>query len=207
MGQKGPNKALAWPLALLGLLGATFVAQPGGPPAAQLARRRAAAASLASLFPLPARGAEGVHVVRPEDGDPQYSFDIPNKLGLKERNRLAYARDPGLKGLAAEFVSEQGVKVVSGEAPAEDFIKRKRNTVPRSRQKVLKYSVGDDEDLMEAVVKETQEDESEVLKHCWWRVLKAGSKTVIMQIDMPEEVAAAMGPPMEAVLQSFRLGG
>lgn len=170
---------------------------------------------LASLSPQRGRAGEAPapapspsRVVRPETGLPLYAYDLPDKIGLEERNRAAYARDPGLLGLAAEFGSQQGVKVASGEAP-EGFVKRRRNTVPRSRQKVLKYTLGEEEDFMEALVKETQDDESEILKHCWWRVLKGkpGEKSAIMQITMPEELFGDLRQPMEELLQSFRLGG
>ncbi|CAE7038746.1 unnamed protein product [Symbiodinium natans] len=182
-------KALS--LVMLGLLGRSegFVSLP----------RRTVAVLAASMVPLPAAGDEPLRVTRPETGLALYSYDLP-ALGFEERNRAANARDPGLLGLAAEFASKQGVRITSGEAP-QDFVKRRRLTVPRSRQKVLKYSLGEEEDLMEALVKETQEDDSEVLKHCWWRVLRksSGGKSVIMQITMPEELTADLRQPMEVI--------
>lgn len=207
-----PLKAKAF-LGGLVLLG--FLSQSRGFLSAPRPRRSWIAVQplLASLFPQPGRAGEALapspsRVVRPETGLPLYAYDLPDKIGLEERNRAAYARDPGLLGLAAEFASQQGVKVASGEAP-EGFVKRRRNTVPRSRQKVLKYSLGEEEDFMEALVKETQDDESEILKHCWWRVLKGkvGEKSAIMQITMPEELIGELRQPMEDLLQSFRLGG
>eukprot|EP00439_Symbiodinium_sp_Y106_P009971 s3799_g1.t1 len=134
-------------------------------------------------------------------GLPLYAYDLPDKIGLEERNRAAYARDPGLLGLAAEFGSHQGVKVASGEAP-EGFVKRRRNTVPRSRQKVLKYTLGEEED-----VKETQAGTWRAML-CWWRVLKGkpGEKSAIMQITMPEELFGDLRQPMEAPCDLGRSG-
>lgn len=155
----------------------------------------------------PAFGEDLFRVVRPQNasaGEAFYSFDLPEKF--KAVNRAKYQRDRRLLGKTAEFVSASGARVFTGESPTEDFVKRRRITVPRSQQKVLKYELGETEDLLEAVVKEPQEDGSEVLKHRWWRVLKEpGGRNAIMDLELKEELLKDLGLEMEAILQSFRL--
>ncbi|CAE7928513.1 unnamed protein product, partial [Symbiodinium necroappetens] len=114
---------------------------------------------------------------------------------------------------------QTGVKVASGEAPEAKIrtgrgafvflVSRQRLEERVNLGKVLKYSLGEEEDFMEALPLPLQDDESEILKHCWWRVLKGkvGEKSAIMQITMPEELIGELRQPMEDLLQSFRLGG
>eukprot|EP00434_Breviolum_minutum_P020556 symbB.v1.2.018125.t1/scaffold1433.1/size119041/5 len=148
-----------------------------------------------------------LHVVRPQnasEGAVFYSFDVPSSF--KAVNRAKYQRDRRLLGKTAEFVSDaSSARVFTGESPTEDFVKRRRVTVPRSQQKVLKYELGETEDLLECLVKEPQEDGSEIFKHRWWRVLKEpGGTNAIMDLELKEEQLKEFGPEMEAILQSFR---
>ncbi|CAK9094664.1 unnamed protein product [Durusdinium trenchii] len=176
-----------------------------GPTCPKFSRR-----AIGIIIPLtilgPTESGADVHVVRPQnvtDGA-FYSFDVPDSF--KAVNRAKYQRDRQLLGKTAEYVSDSGARVFTGESPSEDFVKRRRLTVPRSQQKVLKYVLGEKEDLLECIVKEPQEDGGEMLKHRWWRVLKDGGTSAIMDLDLKEDQLKEFGPEMEAILQSFRLG-
>ncbi|CAJ1343702.1 unnamed protein product [Effrenium voratum] len=156
-------------------------------------------ALLLPLLPVLPAFAE-VHVVRPEEATDSaafYTFDIPDSF--EAVNRARYKRDRQLLGKTAEY-AQQGARVLAGEAPEADFVKRRRMTVPRSQQKVLKYELGDNEDLLECVVKEPQEDGSLMLKHRWWRVLKEPEgRKAIMDMELNEDLVKDMGPQMEVI--------
>ncbi|CAK9053838.1 Hypothetical protein SCF082_LOCUS29300 [Durusdinium trenchii] len=169
-----------------------------GPTCPKFSRR-----AIGIIIPLtilgPTESGADVHVVRPQnvtDGA-FYSFDVPDSF--KAVNRAKYQRDRQLLGKTAEYVSDSGARVFTGESPSEDFVKRRRLTVPRSQQKVLKYVLGEKEDLLECIVKEPQEDGGEMLKHRWWRVLKDGGTSAIMDLDLKEDQLKEFGPEMEVI--------
>merc|ERR1740121_1478445 len=160
--------------------------------------------------PLAARAEESrERVVRPIEGSPVYSFDLPPGRGL---TMARFDDEVGQPGLVAKYTSPKGAIVLVGQSPVKDQIERIRRGAPPMRRKVLKYKLGDLYDDLEIKDKIFEEDGSVTILHRWYRFLHPSAankdgEDMLMLCEVPEDLSREWAPTMEGVLNSFRLGG
>lgn len=159
------------------------------------------------LPPAAARGeAAKTRVALPQEGAPLYSFEIPAGRFVSETVDQADDGPPKI----AKYSDVNGATILSGPLPEQDFIKKQREGSIGGRRKVLKYTLGEQEDYYECLVKLIQENGSIIINHRWFRVLRDPSgemsKSALLILESPEDKISEEGPIMEAILKSFKLG-
>lgn len=140
---------------------------------------------------------------RPPQGAAAYSFELPPGLGF-QRALVEFSYEQ--QGLIAKYTSAGGAVITAAPA-SPDFVKQKREGVLPSRQKVLKYQLGEVQDDLECMNKVQDERGLPSVMHRWFRVLRsAGGPAYVLSVELPQDNFDRDGPLLEPVLRSFRLG-
>jgi len=157
-----------------------------------------------------ARAEEQQRVVKPKDGAPLFSFELPAGLGFE-----AGKVDTDDAEQVAVFSRSDGFMISAGPLPSPDYVKELANGIGRGSATLInKYKLGEEQDDLEITeLAEAPAMTSNLIggrrsagAHQWFRTLKGPSGQVLMILEMPQDKFAKEGTMMEAVLNSLRLG-
>eukprot|EP00929_Paragymnodinium_shiwhaense_P078666 TRINITY_DN40798_c0_g1_i1.p1 TRINITY_DN40798_c0_g1~~TRINITY_DN40798_c0_g1_i1.p1 ORF type:complete len:258 (-),score=52.14 TRINITY_DN40798_c0_g1_i1:40-813(-) len=152
-------------------------------------------------------GADGDHVVRPKSGEALFSFDLPKGAGLMQGLFLEDTTTPNKPQYTAKYVGDDGFEVVAGPPPEKNFIRKLRASFMPSRQKLINFKLGDDEDNLEVKTKVLDDGGDMTVMHRWYRALKTNStEKAVLIIEVPEDGVGNYKDTASKIISSFRLG-